>query len=192
MVNSAAAKAPAQESTSLVTGVGRGSYVHVFEPRLNELSGAEEYSMAFLIPKTDSQTLAGLKAAIEAAANAKWPDGKRPPNLRSPLRDGDTEKSDDPAYAGHYWINLKGRDKPGIVDAAVQPVLDSREFVSGDFCRVSVNAYGYDKKGNRGVAFGLRNIQVTAKGDPLSGGSRAEDDFSVVEQASLDDADPWS
>jgi len=189
-MNATAQKKEASD-TSVVTGQGRGSYVSIFTPRLNELSGKEEYSMSFLIPKDDKDTIRNLNDAVEAATAAKWPDtGKRPPNLRHPLRDGDAEKPNDPAYDGCYWINVKTKNMPGIVDAKVQPVIDARDFVSGDYCRVSVNAYAYDQKGNRGVAFGLNNVQVTGKGEPLSGvGRRAEDEFSAIKDTS--DADPW-
>lgn len=182
--------------TSIITGEGRGSYVSIFQPALNMMSGKEEYSMAFLISKNDADTINAIKRAVEAATNAKWPDSsKRPPNLRSPLRDGDTEKPNDEAYAGHYWVNVKTKNQPGIIDAQMRPVLDARDFVSGDYCRISANAYAYDQKGNRGVALGLSNVQVTNKGEPLSGaGRRAEDDFSVFGPASGADSseDPWS
>ena len=104
----------AVSDTSVVTGQGRGSYVSIFTPRLNELSGKEEYSMSFLISKDDKDTIRNLNDAVEAATVAKWPDaGKRPPNLRHPLRDGDVEKPNDPAYDDCYWINVKTNDVRG-------------------------------------------------------------------------------
>lgn len=185
-------------ATSVITGVGRGSYVKVFEAELNELNGQMEHSLSFLIPKTDTTTISNLKAAAKAALEAKWPDAsKRPPNLKNPLRDGDAEKADDPAYVGHFWINVKSKNKPGVVNNNLQPVIDPRDFISGDYCRISVNAFAYDKKGNRGVAFGLNNVQVVRKGEPLAGGRRAEDDFSAFKDTAADpesdqsDDNPW-
>lgn len=182
-----AAQKPNRPSTQVVTGVGRGSYVKVFEAERNELSGKLEYSMAFLIPKSDTETISALKRAAKLAADAKWPEGaKRPRNLRNPLRDGDEERPDDVAYAGHYWINVKSqKQRPGIVDANMQPVIDPGAFVSGDYCRISVNAYAYEAKGNTGVAFGLNNIQVVYKGEPLGGSAPPpENDFGVFESGS--------
>jgi hypothetical protein len=40
-----------------------------------------------------------------------------------------------------------------------------------------MNAYAYDVSGNRGVAFGLGNVQVLEKGEPLTSRARAEDEF---------------
>lgn len=175
------------QPTKVVTGRARGSYVNVFAPRMNDLSGKEEYSMTLLIPKTDTDTLAKLKAAAKAAIAEKFGD-KPPAGLQSPIHDGDGAKPNGGEYGeechGHWVVNVKSTRKPGVVDANVQPVLDAAEFQSGDYCRVSLNAYAYDNK-RKGVAFGLQNVQVLAKGEPLGGGgSRAEDDFGPASGAS--------
>jgi hypothetical protein len=41
-----------------------------------------------------------------------------------------------------------------------------------------MNAYAYDVSGNRGVSFGLGNVQKVADGEALSSRTTAEDDFS--------------
>jgi hypothetical protein len=43
-----------------------------------------------------------------------------------------------------------------------------------------VTAYAYDKAGNRGVAFGLQNIQKLKDGEAFDGRSKPEDDFQPV------------
>jgi hypothetical protein len=70
--------------------------------------------------------------------------------------------------------------------------------VSGDFIRVSVNAYAYDAAGNRGVSFGLNNVLLDRKGEPL-GGSRpsAAQEFGIAAGAPAPAAtvasdDDWS
>lgn len=169
--------------TKVVTGRVRGSYVNVFRPRLNDLNGQHEYSMTILVPKSDKTTVAALRAAEAAAIEKKW-NGKPPKGLRDPLRDGDSpdeDKSADEAYNGHYFLNVKSKDAPGIVDHARCEATDAGDFVSGDYCRVSLNAYGYDQKGNKGVGFGLNNIQIVGRGEPLSNRARAEDEFGEIE-----------
>lgn len=177
--------------TKVITGKVRGSYVKVFKAELNDLSGNMEFSMQLLIPKTDKQTVGAIQGAIKAALSKKF-NGKAPNTWRNPLRDGDTETRDDgspmpDAYKGHFFVNVKSKEKPGIVDANRNDVIDSNAFMSGDYCRVSMNAYGYDQKGNKGVAFGLQNVQVLAKGEPLGGRSRAEDEFDDWEDDGNDD-----
>lgn len=169
--------------TKIVTGKVRLSYVNVFQPRAGEDGGEPKYSVCVLIPKTDTVTINKVKAAIEAAKQAGVAKfgGKIPAGLKNPLRDGDTER-DSPEYKGHYFINCNSKQKPGVVDAAVNPILDQSEMYSGCYGRVSINFYAYNQNGNKGIGAGLQNVQKTADGEPLSGRSRAEDDFTAVEE----------
>jgi hypothetical protein len=177
MQNANAKTATQNSAKTVVTGECRGSYVNVFKPKLNDMSGKEEYGMALLIPKTDTATINALKKAAAVAAGEKWPTTK-PANMRNPLRDGDVERPDDANYAGHYWINVKSQNPVGIVDRNLALLTSPSDFVSGDYCRVKVGAYAYDQKGNKGVAFGLNSIQKTRSGEPLGVVSRPENDFT--------------
>lgn len=172
----------------VVTGEVRASYVSIFKTRYNDLSGKEEYSMMILIPKEDRKTIEKIEGAIETAKYEKW-NNKLPKNLREPLKDGDDEnhipESAEPgeeSYANHYFMNVKSSTKPGIVDADLNQVIDEGSFRSGDYCKVSIQAFAYDMKGNRGVSFGLNNVQVLRKGEPLGGRSRPENDFEREER----------
>ena len=112
----------------------------------------------------------------------KWPN-KPPAKLAYTLHDGDgvKEKTGEPfgpECKGHWVISVSSKNKPGVVDADLNEIIDKTAIVSGDYGRASINAYGYDVSGNRGVSFGLNNIQFLEKGEPLGGRTRAEDDFS--------------
>lgn len=167
--------------TKVVTGKVRFSYANVFEPWSADPTQEKKYGVALLIPKNDTATLNKIKAAVEAAKQAgaqnQW-GGKIPPNLKTPLRDGDAERPDDPAYQGHFFVNANSKNPPGIVDAGLNPIIDRREFYSGCYGRASVNFYPYNVSGNRGVACGLNNLQKLHEGEPLSGSTRPEDDFA--------------
>jgi len=169
--------------TKVVTGQVRLSYVNLLRPRAQEEGKDPKYSCAVLIPKTDKDTVAKIHAAVKVAAeNGKELfGGKIPPNLKTPLRDGDTER-DDEAYAGHWFLNASSFDKPGLVDENVQEVLDPSMVYSGTYARVSLNFYPYSQKGNRGVGAGLQNVQLLPGGAALSGRSRPSDDFSAVDE----------
>lgn len=176
--------------TKVVTGEVRFSYLHVFEPHAIEEGQTPKYSVSLLIDKSDKKTLANIKKAIEAAKTAgapKW-GGKIPPNLKTPIRDGDAERPDQEEYKGKFFVNANSVGKPGIVDENVQPVLDSTEVYSGCYGRASVNFYAYNVSGNKGIACGLNNIQKMRDGDTLGGRSRAEDDFDAVEVDDDEDA----
>ena len=91
--------------------------------------------------------MAKIKAAIEAAyqegqAKLKGNGRSVPPlsAIKTPLRDGDVERPDDPAYANAYFINANSATAPGIVDADRNPVLTRSEVYSGVYGRASINA----------------------------------------------------
>jgi hypothetical protein len=166
----------------VVTGEVRLSYANIWSPKSIN-GGDEKYSVSLLIPKSDTQTINSIKKAIEEAKVEGAPKfgGKVPPVLKTPLRDGDVERPDDEAYAGHYFVNANSKDKPQIVDKSVQSILDQSEVYSGCYARVSLRFYAFNTNGNKGIACGLGNIQKVADGESLGGKSRAEDDFDAVE-----------
>ena len=161
----------------------RISFANIWEPK--SINGSEEkYSVSCLIPKSDKATLAKIQKAVEAAKEdakgKKW-GGKVPANLKLPLRDGDIDRPDDEAYANAMFVNATSKDAPQIVDRKVDPILDPMECGSGDYCNVSVNFYGFNANGNRGVAAGLGNIQLIRHGERLAGKASASSDFTEVE-----------
>lgn len=169
--------------TKVTTGKVRLSYAHIFEPHAMNESQEAKYSVSVIIPKTDTETLKAIKEATDQAKKdgaAKW-GNKIPANLKTPLRDGDVDREDDPAYVGCYFLNASSKNKPGVVDQNVQPVLDATEVYSGCYARLTLNFYAYNASGNKGVAAGLGNIQKLEDGEPLGGFTRAEDDFDSVD-----------
>ncbi|MEY8354892.1 DUF2815 family protein [Lachnospiraceae bacterium 54-53] len=160
----------------------RFSYLHCWEP--NVVNGSDpKYSVSAIIPKSDAETIEKIKKAVEQAKKdsvSKW-GGKLPSNLKLPLRDGDIDRPEDEAYADSYFFNANSRQAPQVVDKNVQPILDQTEVYSGCYGRISVNFYGYNSNGNRGIAAGLGNIQKLRDGEPLGGRSNAEDDFDAME-----------
>ena len=169
-------------STKVITGKVRFSYVNIFKSRAFQAGQDAKYSVCLLIPKEDKATIKKIKAAIDAAVqdgiSSKW-GGKKPANLKLPLRDGDVERNDE-AYKGHYFINANSTTAPQIVDRAVKPILDRSEVYSGCYARVSLNFYAFNSNGNKGVACGLGNIQKVRDGEPLGGKTTAADDFATL------------
>ena len=163
----------------------RWSYANVWEPKSIN-GGAPKYSVSLIIPKSDKATVEKIKAAIQAAyeegqAKRKGNGRTVPPltAIKTPLRDGDTERPDDPAYAGSYFINANSATAPGIVDADCNPILTRSEVYSGVYGRASINFYAFNSNGNKGIACGLNNLQKIRDGEPLGGKSSAASDFST-------------
>lgn len=176
-------------SKNVVTPYFRVSYPNVFRPRKNDLSGRDEYSLVALFKK--GEDLKKLKEAAEEAAIAKWgPDKKKwPRNLRTPFRDQEdrgkeTEDGETvlpPGYeAGAFYLNLKTTNKPGLVDANREEILDETDFYGGCWARASVRAFAYSVKGNNGVSFGLQHIQKYKDDEPFGNRTTAEEDFEPI------------
>lgn len=167
--------------TKVVTGKVRFSYAQVFEPRAMTEGATPKYSVSLIIPKSDKKTLDKIKAAIASAIEegktSKW-GGKIPKNLKTPLRDGDEEREEDEVYAGSMFLSANSSNKPGIVDADLNTIMDKSEFYSGCYGRASINFYPFDSNGSKGVACGLNNLQKLEDGERLAGiGSTPEEDF---------------
>jgi hypothetical protein len=189
-------------TTRVTTGEVRTSYFSALSARKNEMNGKDEFSTQILIPKTDTATLAALKAAAKEALTAKFGD-KIPKNVRNPLRDGDTETKTDGSplgreYAGHFFCNVKSTSKPGAIDTHGNDLIGNDDIVSGDYIRVSLNAYAYSQAGNNGVSFGLNNILLVRKGEALGGAKpTAAADFGITRgaaapaAATADVGDDW-
>ena len=176
--------AKVQNSTKVVTGKVRFSYVHVFEPFAINADQEPKYSICLLIPKSDKETLRKIEAAVETVKKtqaAKW-GGKIPSNLKTPLRDGDVERPDQEEYHGMYFLNASTKLKPGVVDAQLNPILDPTEVYSGCYGRASINFFAYNTAGNKGIGCGLNHIQKLEDGDYLGGRTRPEDDFEPYEE----------
>nr|DAI13743.1 MAG TPA: DNA helix destabilizing protein [Caudoviricetes sp.] len=167
--------------TKIVTGKVRFCYVNVFEPTAMNEGDTPKYNICILIPKDDAKTLEKINKAIEAAkqaGKAKLADknGKIPSNLKLPLRDGDAERADDPAFENCYFINANSNRKPSIVDHDLNPIMEKEEFYSGCYGRASINFYAFSVS-SKGIAAGLNNLQKLEDGEMLAGGSTAEEDF---------------
>lgn len=155
-----------------ITPEFRAAFVGVFRataPKENP-NGAKKYSIrAVFMPGTD---LAALKREAGAAASEKWGNAI-PKTMRSPFRmneelDNPIPGIPDDAVVMTFSANENRR--PGVVDAQLNDIIDESECYSGAWYRAQVRAYAYDQAGNKGVSFGLENLQKLRDDDPLGGG----------------------
>lgn len=175
-------------STKVVTGKVRFSFVNVFEARAFGEGQTPKYSVMLLIPKSDVGTIARIKKAIDAAAqkglSTKF-GGKLPAILKTTLKDADKDMDQDGEIfadkwdytANHYIINVSTQVQPQIVDANLNPIINPTEFYSGCYGRASINFFAYNNNGNKGISAGLNNLQKLEDGEPLGSFTTAEQDF---------------
>ena len=176
-------------STKVVTGKVRFSFVNVFEARAFGEGQTPKYSVMLLIPKSDVGTITRIKKAIDAAAqkglSTKF-GGKLPTVLKTTLKDADKDTDQDGEIfadkwdytAGHYIINVSSKIQPQIVDAARNPIINPAEFYSGCYGRASINFFAYNNNGNKGISAGLNNLQKLEDGESLGSFTTAEQDFA--------------
>jgi hypothetical protein len=176
----------ANNPMKVITGPDtRWSYANVWEAKSIN-GGTPKFSVSLIIPKSDTKTVVKIKAAIEAAyhdgeSKLKGSGKSVPPMaaIKTPLRDGDSERPDDPAYTNTYFINANSATAPGIVDVDRNPILTRSEVYSGVYGRASISFYAFNSNGNKGIACGLNNLQKVRDGEPLGGKVSAESDFAT-------------
>lgn len=174
-------------SDTVVTGQVRFSFVHIFQPHAGQDGQEEKYSISLLVPKTDVVTIQALEAAMNVAAqegvSTKF-GGQMPPMLKKPLYDGDgTRPNGDPfgeECHGCMVLRASSKQRPEVVDANLQAILNPAEVYSGCYGRVSLRFFPYNQNGNRGIGCGLNNVQKLADGEPLTAKTSAKEDFAAM------------
>ena len=167
------------EVTSVTTGEVRMSYVHLFKPYAYQPGQEEKYQVTILVPKTDTDTMGRINAAIEAAKqkgiSGKW-NGVCPPIVPTPVYDGDGVRPSDgmafgPECKGH-WVftaSAKADYPPEVVDKAGNPIITQSEVYRGMYGRLIVTFFPYAFGGKKGVGCGLRPVQKLRDGEALGG-----------------------
>lgn len=159
---------------NIITPEFRAAFISVF--RATSMKNADgstskpKYSIRAVFPPTAK--LDALKKEAEMVAKEKWGD-KIPKTLRSPFRIN--EELETPIEGiGDDWtvmsFSANEDRRPGVVDAKLQDIIDDTDIYPGAWYRAQVRAFAYDTAGNKGVAFGLQNVQKLRDDDPLGSG----------------------
>lgn len=189
--------------SNVITPVFRVSYPKVFTPEKNDLSGEMEYTLTALFKKGEDLSI--LKKAAEEACEKKWGKDKSkwPKNLKNPFRDQAEKEKEievitvhdgkevrsmktvmpDGYEKGAFFLNIKSRQRPGVVDQNVQDIIEPTDFYGGCYARASVQASAYDVKGNKGVSFWMQNVQKTSDGESFGGRLKPQEDFEPIAAA---------
>jgi hypothetical protein len=183
-------------SKQLITPLAILSYPHLDQPQPSTDGKPPKYSAALVFTKEllslpgEQAKLDAMVAAGQAAIEAKWP-GKLAELLKSEnFKKGFRKDGEEKGYpAGSIFVNVRSGQQPGTVYAYAGP--DGKkpaqmptdkikaELYPGAIVRASVTAFAYDTSGNRGVSFGLNNIQKVRDGDRLDNRVAAENEFDI-------------
>lgn len=166
----------------------RLSYTHLDQPHSSQNGGEPKFSSTILVPKYPADNRAKIDAAIRAAtekAREKF-GASFPAQPKVSVHDGDGVRPSDgqpfgPECKGHWVFTASNKQRPGVVDINLQPILDSTQLYSGIYANVGVTFFGYNAPQNKGIGVALDNVQKIADGEPL-GGTRAsaDDDFGGI------------
>lgn len=175
-------------STKVITPPVVASYPHLITPQAAEEGQTAKYSMTGIFaPGAD---LSALQAAALAAAEAAYP-GKgaemlRTGKLKSPFRKDCEAKGYENCGT---FINVRSEKKPGVVFSYKDPATGKakvmtdaeieKEIYPGAVVRISLNAFAYNQKGNKGISFALNNVQKVADGERIDGRVAAENEFTA-------------
>ncbi len=154
----------------------RAAYLNCWRPT-TQYGGDPRYSLTAIIPKEDEETLKMINDAIEHTRDHsldKW-GGRLPGKLNYPLKDGD--ESENSIYHNAYYMNMKSKDQPQIVDRNVKAITDQTEVYSGCYIRVSCTIYAYSFGPAKGLACWLGNIQKIRDAPALGGRKTASEEF---------------
>lgn len=188
---------------NVVTAKGRILWNALFTPRKAKGGKGEgKYEVNLLFAKdADNKVLrdAAIEAGKEKFAKAfREADGKWPKSIATPFKKtADNEKlvaaleaeglkvEDWPLY-----FATRSKDKPGVVAPnGKSDGVEPEHVYPGRWARASVQAFGYDTEGNKGVSLGLVNVQLLDNDDELViGGGRvsAESEFEAADGAGDD------
>jgi len=168
---------------------GTARYVSLLTPRQRKdakgnATGDPKYQITLIFDEDEDlrkMTKAAEEVALEAFG-AKYKELIKKGRLNWPFKDNEERVDDDdnpvPGFENPgTHVGFKTKDKPGIVDADAEPIMDKADIYDGMRARVSCRPFAYDNE-SKGVAFYLINVQKLGDGDRLSGDPAAEDDFA--------------
>lgn len=182
-------------TTKVITPLAILSYPWLAEPQKGKAGKADKYSATLVISPAllalpgEQARYDAMKAAAMAAGNKKFGDQfvklAKGEGFKIGFRK-DWEAKEYPENS--VFVNARSNTQPGFVFAyagadgkpAVVPAADVKKvFYAGAIVRASLNAFGFDTEGNKGISWGLNNIQFVRDGERLDNRAAANDEFNV-------------
>ena len=165
-----------KKATEALTPEAIITYPSLFKPESYKLE-EPVYKATLLISK--DKDMEKLNDAMREATYHKWPNRDKEfyGKLRKPIRDGNSKAiskngivDKESFYFDHYFINVKSKYQPQIVNIYNDPITNEDEIYGGCIVKAYLSFYGYDFAGNFGIGAGLRAICKVRDGEPIGGG----------------------
>lgn len=162
------------------------SYPHLFVP-----NDRGKYTATLVFPPdTDLSEMKkwAFQAAVDALGEEKATKQLQTGQLRfvgGPHHVFRTDAEAKGYEPGSVFINCSSSKKPGIVDQLLNDITDPSRLYPGAIVKAHINPFYYDKEGNRGISWGLNNIQLWKDSEPLDGRARPQDVFTAMPPSDL-------
>jgi len=162
----------------------RCAFPHLFVAKAatSEPDARKRFSITVLIPKDTEAGKAQYKLVNDQinAIKKEKPKAKFKAS-RICLKDGDTDETAKPEYAGHWFININraesqggGNDEKGlqVVDRKKNKITSQKTIYGGCWVSVVFGVY-YTDKGGDAIPAGLEIVQFRKDDDAFGNGSSA-------------------
>ena len=177
------------EYKKITTPPFRISFPEVFKAKAFEEGQDPKFSCMMCFPK-DTTDMSELKAEIKRVAQEKW-GKKRPKKFMQPIKDGADLDLD--GMENFWTVRASSNRKPGIVDKNLNLITEeeAEEVYAGAWFRATINAFVFDRQTNKGVSFGLNNLQKIKDDESFVGSVKPQDDFDEIEDSDDESEEDW-
>ncbi len=139
--------------------------VVIHNPHINEMwsyndSMPKKYSVAAIIPTTDTETIALINEAIEQATDIGRRLYGEHIDFASPLKYPGSSNSLNMYYKFNYAIFASTNIKPTVFNEEKQKICISESKIEGHYARISMSFYPYSRNGKSGIGCALHNVQL--------------------------------
>lgn len=148
---------------------GIATFPNVHTPKVAKGANEPKFSISILLPPNDPQ-VPGLKAEVEQAKLNGFPSGYIGKDECLQPYDNKYQGKEyyDNRFSG-WWVfscSAKADDRPAVVDANHQPIIDPSRVFSGMVAYVNAGISAYTK-GKGGIGGWLNGVMVTDEEPPM-------------------------
>lgn len=158
----------------------RLSFPSLFKTEIYAGEDTEKYAATFLIPKSDTKTVASIEQACKDALVEKYGEGKVPKGFKMPLVDGDDKEYQ--GYADHVCIKVSTKKRPTLVNRDKTPIVEEDGILYGGcYVNASIDVWVMDNSYGKKVLASLNAIQFVKDGESFGTKSDGADDFEDLD-----------
>jgi len=157
----------------------RLSFPSLFKTEVYAGEDTGKYAATFLIPKSDSKTIATIEQSCKAALSEKY-GASIPKGFKMPLVDGDDKEYQ--GYADHVCIKATTKKRPTLVNRDKTPIAEEDGILYGGcYVNASIDIWIMDNQYGKKVLASLNAIQFVKDGEAFGSKSEGADDFEDLD-----------